>query len=98
MQNRQKVQFMKPGQIMAVIIKYRARVAFVPIVLIGQFPGNYSAWKIYPGIMEQGTTHVYGTKHGISILIEKINRYMAGHSVVKWVISSLCPAIVRLIN
>ena len=80
------------------ILKYRARVALVPAVLIGQFPRNYSTRKIYSGILEQGFTHVYEAEHGVSILIEKINEYVAGLSEVKPVISSFCPAIVRLIQ
>jgi Na+-translocating ferredoxin:NAD+ oxidoreductase RNF subunit RnfB len=80
------------------IFKYKARVALVPSVMIGQFPRHYSARKIYSGIMEQGFTHVYEAEHGASILMEQINEYVAGHAEIRPVISSFCPAIVRLIQ
>jgi Na+-translocating ferredoxin:NAD+ oxidoreductase RNF subunit RnfB len=80
------------------IFKYKARVALVPSVLIGQFPRHHSARKIYSGIMEQGFTHVYEAEHGASILIEQINKYAAENPEIRPVISSFCPAIVRLIQ
>jgi Na+-translocating ferredoxin:NAD+ oxidoreductase RNF subunit RnfB len=80
------------------IYKYQARVALVPSVLIGQFPRHYSSKKIYSGILEQGFTHVYEAEHGSSILIEQINEYAADNPEIKPVISSFCPAIVRLIQ
>jgi Na+-translocating ferredoxin:NAD+ oxidoreductase RNF subunit RnfB len=80
------------------IFKYKARVAIVPSVLIGQFPRHHSARKIYSGIMEQGFTHVYEAEHGASILVEQINKYVADHPEIRPVISSFCPAIVRLIQ
>jgi len=80
------------------IFKYKARVALVPSVLIGQFPRHHSSRKIYSGIMEQGFTNVYEAEHGASILIEQINKYVSVHSEIRPVISSFCPAIVRLIQ
>jgi iron only hydrogenase large subunit-like protein len=80
------------------IFRYKVRVALVPSVLIGQFPRHYSTRKIYSGILEQGFTHVYEAEHGASILIGQINKYSANHPRLKPVISSFCPAIVRLIQ
>ena len=80
------------------ILKYKARVALVPSVLIGQFPRHHAARKIYSGILEQGFTHVYEAEHGSSILIEQINRYVEENQDIRPVISSFCPAIVRLIQ
>lgn len=80
------------------IYQYKARVALVPSVLIGQFPRHYSTRKIYSGILEQGFTHVYEAEHGASILIDQINRYTAEKKDIRPVISSFCPAIVRLIQ
>jgi Na+-translocating ferredoxin:NAD+ oxidoreductase RNF subunit RnfB len=80
------------------IYNYKARVALVPSVLIGQFPRHYPTRKIYSGILEQGFTHVYEVEHGASILIDQINKYVALHSAIRPVISSFCPAIVRLIQ
>jgi NAD-dependent dihydropyrimidine dehydrogenase PreA subunit len=62
------------------IFKYKASVALVPSVMIGQFPRHYSSRKIYSGILEQGFTHVYEVEHGSSILIEQINKYVADNT------------------
>jgi iron only hydrogenase large subunit-like protein len=80
------------------IFKYKARVALVTSILIGQFPRHHSTRKIYSGILEQGFTHVYEAEHGASILIDEINKFVSQTDVVKPVISSFCPAIVRLIQ
>lgn len=80
------------------IFNYKARVALVPSVLIGQFPRHYSTRKIYSGILEQGFTHVYEAEHGASLLIDQINEYTSSHNEIRPVISSFCPAIVRLIQ
>ena len=80
------------------IFKYKARVALVPSILIGQFPRHYPTRKIYSGILEQGFTHVYEAEHGGSILIEQINKFVADNQNIRPVLSSFCPAIVRLIQ
>jgi Na+-translocating ferredoxin:NAD+ oxidoreductase RNF subunit RnfB len=80
------------------IYKYKARVALVSSILIGQFPRHHSARKIYSGILEQGFTHVYEVEHSASILIGEINAYVSQTDIPKPVISSFCPAIVRLIQ
>jgi Na+-translocating ferredoxin:NAD+ oxidoreductase RNF subunit RnfB len=80
------------------IFKYKARVALTPSILIGQFPRHHQTRKIYSGILEQGFTHVYESEHGASILVEQINKYTAEHPEIRPVISSFCPAIVRLIQ
>lgn len=80
------------------IFRYKARVAIVPSVLIGQFPRHHSARKIYSGIMEQGFTHVYEAEHGSFILADQINKYVSEYPEIRPVISSFCPAIVRLIQ
>jgi len=80
------------------IFKYKARVALVPSVLIGQFPRDFRPRKIYSGILEQGFTHVYEAEHGAGILIEEINKYVEQNPDIRPVISSFCPSIVRLIQ
>lgn len=80
------------------IYKYKARVALVSSILIGQFPRHHSTRKIYSGILEQGFTHVYEVEHSAGILIDEINQYVSLPEVAKPVISSFCPAIVRLIQ
>ena len=80
------------------IFKYKARVALVSSVFIGQFPRHYQTRKIYSGLLEQGFTHVHESEHGAGILIEEINNYIGQREEIKPIISSFCPAIVRLIQ
>ncbi len=80
------------------IYNYKIRIALVSSVLIGQFPRHYHTRKIYSGILEQGFTHVYEAEHGASFLIEEINKYVAEKTNSRPIISSFCPAIVRLIQ
>lgn len=80
------------------IFQYDYRVALVPSVFIGQFPRNIVTRKIYSGMLEEGFTHVYEAEHGSGILIDLINRYLSARPEIRPVISSFCPAIVRLIQ
>jgi hypothetical protein len=80
------------------IFDYEYRVALVPSVFIGQFPRNIMSRKIYSGMLEEGFTHVYEVEHSTGILKELINNYLAAKPEVRPVISSFCPAIVRLIQ
>ena len=80
------------------IFKYKVRVALVSSVFIGQFPRHYQTRKIYSGLLEQGFTHVHESEHGAGILTEEINKYVKDKPDVKPVISSFCPAVVRLIQ
>lgn len=80
------------------IFNYKARVALVPSILIGQFPRHYPTRQIYSGLLDQGFTHVYEAEHGAGILIEEINKYVSQNETIRPVISSFCPAIVRLIQ
>jgi Na+-translocating ferredoxin:NAD+ oxidoreductase RNF subunit RnfB len=80
------------------IFKYKVRVALVSSVFIGQFPRHYHTRKIYSGLLEQGFTHVYESEHGASLLSEEINKYVQEKKEIRPIISSFCPAIVRLIQ
>jgi len=80
------------------IFDYKYRIALVPSVFIGQFPRDISTRNIYSAILEQGFTHVYEAEHGASILHSTINNYIQDNTE-KWpVISTFCPAVVRLIQ
>src|SRR5512133_958163 len=80
------------------IFQFEHRVALVPSVFIGQFPRNIATRKIYSGILEEGFTHVIEVEHGAGILMHLINQYIIERPDVRPVISSFCPAVVRLIQ
>jgi Na+-translocating ferredoxin:NAD+ oxidoreductase RNF subunit RnfB len=80
------------------IFSYKHSVALVPSVFIGQYPRNIATRKIYSGILEEGFTHVYEVEHGAGLLIGMINQYLDSMPAIRPVISSFCPAIVRLIQ
>jgi iron only hydrogenase large subunit-like protein len=79
------------------IFSYRARVALVPGVLIGQFPGKVPAEKIYAALIKIGFTHVYEVENSIGFVMEGYAREREkNHN--RPLISSFCPAIIRLIQ
>lgn len=80
------------------IFSYPVRIALVPSVFIGQFPKTISTEQIYSEILGLGFTDVYEIEHAVDILSPQINTYLNGHEDAKPVISSFCPAIVRLIQ
>jgi hypothetical protein len=80
------------------IFEYNHRVALVPSVFIGQYPRNIATRKIYSGMLEEGFTDVYEVEHGSGLLIKIINQYLEKRTDIRPVISSFCPAIVRLIQ
>ncbi len=80
------------------IFEFPVRVALVPAVMIGQFPEDISTNRIYSEILEIGFTHVYEVEHGVDILIEAQNKYVEDNKHLKPIISSFCPAVVRLIQ
>ena len=80
------------------IFEYKVRVALVPAVMIGQFPDNISKRQIYSELMELGFTHVYEVEQGVEVLYEAMTEYVQKKSRIKPLISSFCPAIVRLIQ
>lgn len=80
------------------IYNYKARVALVPSILIGQFPRHYPGRQIYSGLLDQGFTHVYEAEHGAGMLKEEINKYVVERKDIRPVISSFCPATLRLIQ
>ncbi|MCT4636468.1 MAG: 4Fe-4S binding protein [Bacteroidales bacterium] len=82
---------------LASIFKYKARVALVPSVLIGQFPEKVKTSQIYNVLYELGFTHVVEVEQGVDIVAEAYNEYTAKPESGP-LISTFCPAIVRLIQ
>lgn len=76
---------------------FKYKVALFPSVFIGQFPDTYSEANIYDAILSLGFTHILEVEQPIHLLIESI-REQVEWSDSKPLISSFCPAVVRLIQ
>ena len=82
----------------ALVEKFEYRVAILPSVFFGQFPDHVSLYEIHHAMQALGFTHVYEIEGGVDILFDAINDIVADIDSEKPVISSFCPAIVRLIQ
>jgi iron only hydrogenase large subunit-like protein len=80
------------------IFRYKQRIAIIPAVLMGQFPPEISLTQISSVLMELGFTHVYEVEHGVEILKAHMSDYIENHKEVRPLISTFCPAIIRLIQ
>lgn len=77
---------------------YYVRIALLPAVFIGQFSRSYSRKQIYAAIRAVGFTHIFEVEQSAGILRSQIKRYAAVNPSKKPLISSFCPAIIRLIQ
>lgn len=80
------------------ILSFKQRVAIIPAVLKAQFPSDVSMNQVSSVLMELGFTHIYEVEHGVEILREQMKEYIQKNGDVKPLISTFCPAIVRLIQ
>ena len=79
------------------IFSYPVRVILIPSVLTGQFPKKIMASSIYNALKEIGFTHIYEVENTVDMVLEAGRQYMHEHQE-RPLISSYCPAIVRLIQ
>ncbi len=79
------------------IFNYSVRVILIPSVLIGQFSEKAIPSGIYKALKEIGFTHVYQVENSVSMVLEAYREY-SGLEPIRPLISSFCPAIVRLIQ
>lgn len=77
---------------------FKHRIALVPEVFFGQFPSKFSKKQISDAICSFGFTEVIEVEMSASFLANQINDYAVEHPDVKPLISSFCPAIVRLVQ
>jgi Na+-translocating ferredoxin:NAD+ oxidoreductase RNF subunit RnfB len=78
------------------IFRFKHRVLLVPSVFFAQFDETVSRKTIYDIIGELGFTEVCAVEQSVDSLIDEINDYVVGAE--KPVISSFCPAVIRLIQ
>jgi iron only hydrogenase large subunit-like protein len=80
------------------IFNYKYRVALIPAVFFGQFPSKYPISKIYQTLLNLGFTHVFEVENGVDIIKKTTREILSQYHDTKPLISTFCPAIVRLIQ
>ncbi len=80
------------------IFNYQHRVALIPSVLMGQFPEKVSTTQVSSVLCELGFNHIYEVENGVEVLKDQMIEYVEDHQDTKPLISTFCPAIVRLIQ
>ena len=80
------------------ILSFKHRIALIPGVLLGQFPPKVSTNQIISVLLNMGFTEVVEVEKGTEILRRAMISFMHSHPTKKPLISSFCPAIVRLIQ
>jgi len=80
------------------IYNYQYRVALVPAILTGQFSDEITANAVTSMLLNVGFSEVVEVETSVELLKEEINTYVVKNSLQKPIISSFCPAIVRLIQ
>ena len=78
--------------------QYPHSVALLPAVFMGQFPDDISVSKVYATLYELGFAHVMEVESAALIYRDAKERYAREHPDIRPLISSFCPAIVRLIQ
>lgn len=82
---------------LGMIFKFPVRVILVPSVLVGQFPRKIMASSIYKALKEIGFTHVYEVESSVDMVVSAGRQHMH-EKKERPMISSFCPAIIRLIQ
>jgi iron only hydrogenase large subunit-like protein len=80
------------------IFAYPVRIALVPSVLIGQFPSYIGTEEIFAGMRHLGFTHIFEIDSVVEIVQQGYDRFIEGYRGDRPVISSFCPAVIRLIQ
>jgi len=80
------------------IYNFKYRVVLMPSVFLGQFPEDIRASQVYSVIKEIGFTHVIEVEASTMTHTKLTNQYIYEHQDKKPLISTFCPAVVRLIQ
>jgi len=78
--------------------RFKYRVALFPSVMTGQFPDKFSDDQIYGALLELGFTHIYEVEQPIQWIVDAYRTYLTENRSNLPLISTFCPAIVRLIQ
>jgi iron only hydrogenase large subunit-like protein len=79
-------------------MEYKWKIALPPPSLFGQFNGIYDVDTILQGLLDIGFDDVFEVAQGAEFVTEFTRLYLKTEGIKKPVISSACPAIVRLIS
>lgn len=80
------------------IHNYEHSVALVPAVFLSQFSHDTRVSRIYAALKDLGFRHVFEVESAAAIYAEAKHRYAREHGDLEPLISSFCPAVVRLIQ
>lgn len=80
------------------IFNHKIRIALLPSVFIGQFPSHIKTGEIFGGLKSMGFTHIVEIDSVVDMVQEGYNNFKEEYGGEKPVISTFCPAIVRLIQ
>lgn len=83
---------------LSAILNYPVRVALIPSVFIGQFSDDIQTETIYGALLKLGFTYVFEVEHGVGVVADGIRAYISGNPRIRPLISSYCPAVIRLIQ
>ncbi|RKD33186.1 [Fe-Fe] hydrogenase large subunit C-terminal domain-containing protein [Thermohalobacter berrensis] len=78
--------------------EYKFNIAIVPFSMYGQFSSDLDMDKIFQGIKSLGFDYVYDEAHAADIATISIKQEIKKTDLPKPIISSLCPAVLRLIQ
>lgn len=82
----------------AQIFQYRHRILLIPAVFFGQFEEKLTLEEINGILYEMGFTELCTVEQGVDTLIDSINSYINQEDHEKPIISSFCPAVIRMIQ
>ena len=80
------------------IFRHEVRIALVPSVFIGQFPSHIKAGEVFGGLKSLGFTHIVEIDSVVDIVQKGYENFVEDYEGEKPMISTFCPAIVRLIQ
>lgn len=83
---------------LAKIENFKYKVVLFPAVFIGQFPERITENKIYASLLKIGFTHAFEVEQPIMAIKNQINKAVKENDSEIPIISSFCPAMVRLIQ
>jgi iron only hydrogenase large subunit-like protein len=80
------------------IFNYEYRIAMMPAVLVNQFDEKISTHLIYDVIHDIGFTHIFEVENLAGYMMDAQQQYALDNPDIRPLISTFCPAIVRLIQ